>query len=1208
MVNSMIRRARTFLLPLLLAAVVSAQDLDDHASRELGFLFSAPAAGWEKVDATDRIGGGTEYVWREAGDESRTVSLIVWRITDVPSLESLCASERRQMAERGEVEEIAEQSRRVAEHDGRATRYRLTREGEEATAVIDATYFRTDDFLGRLAVTLPADEIPRLDALVEHATAAFRVETPPPRPVSYDHPVPGNVLTVVHGTRGDDLVYRYLEALPRASIVIAVESSLEDAARDFIEKFRPARIYLLGPPHDELPGAIEEHESPVGGGPVVVSARNFRDAAAAACFATKRGLPLLIADRSFADRLERWRPSDVYVVGEVEVDVENAHVFRYPDPGDLPDGMALGTGYLAVANMAEGGETVALAVALAAARGGMVLPLDMPMTRRSIPLQRTDECPPGLEEIDGRGHYLTARIETDAGPVLVGAAQTSVVRVATHESPRYGRLRIDLDGDGSLESDEEPRIGTRITVGGTAYHLNYHYRHDFVPYFGDELLLDAFDPEAIRDAIRAVACEHRDLKYVAIVGTPASVPFCYREATGYFEAYDIKQDLPTDAPYADLDDDGYLEFAVGRLPVEDLISGSTIIATTLAYPRLPGDWAERATAIQPGFYEKEGSLPWVLPNAEALVRGIEGDLAHAGVEVEGFYRSDVKIDEVLESISRSGWIAYFNHSGPGAWGIHPGSSIVTGTPGGANDRTLPPLVGAPIVFGGGCSSAALDVGQPGERTFAGRFFQLGAVAYLGNTRVASARSSPLVQLFFARLAGGEHTLGEAYRDGRNFLAHLLEGGHLLEPLDEGVEQGIRDFLWGQHAILNLFGDPALEPRGVHREEPLVEVAMEAIPIPDHYRLTVRYHGADRRDPIQMMPAAGQGTPREFFARTGPGLTTSWVPPNFVEDGLSPVRSRPAIQPGAWIDMVLPGHKSVQSLTLLAGPQWCDRGYTVRRGVRDEARLQMFVPFVHASFEQGDGEFAREVIFELALTDCAPEEAGRSVARIHAPERWEPVRIDSPVVTLAAARIVERVRERYARPPSFATVAAHRWSIANPQPRLYGEEAAFDGGWNAEGIPEVTALLLPELLEVRRDEIEDAVEWIAALPFADPLPELAGMRVDATDGGALLLVPEGKNLGEAITVVYVGEDGLVTRWEEREFGLTRRTELEWRESKLGPLLSRRTHFDFTQPEHATVHAVIWELHDETPLPERVVLRKEGRLPRDYSFRFRYRRAY
>ena len=31
-----------------------------------------------------------------------------------------------------------------------------------------------------------------------------------------------------------------------------------------------------------------------------------------------------------------------------------------------------------------------------------VLPLDMPMTRRSVPLQRTDECPPGLEEIDGR--------------------------------------------------------------------------------------------------------------------------------------------------------------------------------------------------------------------------------------------------------------------------------------------------------------------------------------------------------------------------------------------------------------------------------------------------------------------------------------------------------------------------------------------------------------------------------------------------------------------------------------------------------------------------------------------------------------------------------------------------------------------------------------------------------------------------------------
>ena len=47
----------------------------------------------------------------------------------------------------------------------------------------------------------------------------------------------------------------------------------------------------------------------------------------------------------------------------------------------------------------------------------------------------------------------------------------------------------------------------------------------------------------------------------------------------------------------------------------------------------------------------------------------------------------------------------------------------------------------------GGSSAALDVGAPLGQTFAGRFFELGAVAYVGNTRVAFARSEHLVQLF-----------------------------------------------------------------------------------------------------------------------------------------------------------------------------------------------------------------------------------------------------------------------------------------------------------------------------------------------------------------------------------------------------------------------------------------------------------------------------
>ena len=52
---------------------------------------------------------------------------------------------------------------------------------------------------------------------------------------------------------------------------------------------------------------------------------------------------------------------------------------------------------------------------------------------------------------------------------------------------------------------------------------------------------------------------------------------------------------------------------------------------------------------------------------------------------------------------------------------------------------VPALVGAPIVFDTGCSSAGIDRGIPLRQTLPGSFFVRGAVAYLGNTRPARCR-------------------------------------------------------------------------------------------------------------------------------------------------------------------------------------------------------------------------------------------------------------------------------------------------------------------------------------------------------------------------------------------------------------------------------------------------------------------------------------
>ena len=1203
-------------LSILLSVLVSTAVADDgYEVNELGILFDSPGESWTRVGAEATAGGGQEHAWRRDDDDDQGVSLIVWRLRG-HELPGLCATELEQMGARGEVEELQREERKVAGIEALATRYRLDRPEPDAPLLFDSTWFQAEEFLGRVSVKLPAAEAEELDVLVRGAIGALRLEEPRLVPFEFGEPDPDHVLTIVTGEEGPELALRYLEALPGAAramdglpVILAVGPTLGPAAKAFLEKYRPGEIRCLGPVPDELPRAVSVADEWPTGGEVVVCGRDLGDAVQAACLAVRLGLPLVIDRGDLAERLERLEASRLLAFGEIDISVDGVPMERLRGPIEIARA-AGGADYLAVTNVAEGGGAAALAATLAGVRGGVVLPIDQRVVRHRISLQRTEECPPGLEEVESMGYYLSGSFGSSGEEILVGAAQTSEVRVATNSSPRYGRLRVDLDGDGRLEGDEEPRIGSTIELGDRSFHLTYHYAHAFVPYFRDELILDELDPNEVCERIRCLAETLDELESVVIVGTPDLVPFCYREATGYFEAYDIKQELPTDAPYADLDGDLYLELAVGRLPVETLTEGSAKIATTVAYPRLKGDWPGEATVIQPGFYRREGALPWVLPNAEALIRGIEGDLVAAGARANRFYREDVEIDEAIEAIARSGWIAYFNHSGPGSWGIHPGAAIVTCSTGNGADRTLPALEGAPIVFGGGCSSGALDVGHELETTFPGRFFQLGAVAYLGNTRVAYARSEHLVQLFFARLAADGSTLGEAYRDGRNLLAHLLEAGHLLDPLDHGIELGTRDFLWGQHHIMNLFGDPELQPRLPRAGRSPIEIELAETGDTGQLRLSIVNRGADRRDPVWMMPASGQGSPREFFVRTGPGMTSSHLPYNYAGAGLAPVRSVLEVQPGAWVDVELPMGAREVEVTRVEGPEWCDRGWAIRPGVRGEPRLLAFVPLVRASLEAGEGEVARCVEFEVTCQLPTPE--GDSIMsntrlsnpRIHVEERWSPPHEGEPAITAEARELLERIEIRHDRSSASGFPPPLEWTIDNPQPGLYGDHAHFRGSWDAEGRSTVEAHDLRAALGPRREEVERAIRSVADLPFGSPLPPLEGHRVEATSEGVLVLTPLAGEEPDVRTEVFTRGDGTIEQLVETGYGLTQVTRFEWRETERGPVLARRVVVDPIRPEKEIAHEVEYTTVDDALLPARITLKMIGILPDDVRFEFRY----
>ena len=1178
---------------------------------DLGLSFQPPADGWSAIGASDVAGGGAQYEYRDERGGEATVGLILWRLETPPPLAELGASELRQMAARGEVRAIATHKRTVAGGPAHGTAYRFVPEDGTPPLLIDATYFHGEGFLGRIAVKVPGNDAEYLSQTVALALSGLHVEEPTPVVVEIPNPDPTRAVTIVHGAPGDELGYAYLESLPGAArlhggspIVLAVGPSIDEAARSFLGKYRPGTVRIIGPPHPELPDAREVLDVWPAGGTVVVCERRLAAAIPAACLATRLQVPLLVDRGDLSERAIPLSPSRIVAFGECTISAPGVPVERPRSVADVAR-RAGGAEYIALVNTVggEGAAGAAVGAALAAARGGVVLALDMSVVRHRIPLVDSTVCPPGLEGVEGMGHYLTADVESPFGRLRAATVQTTMVNVASRSAPRYGRLRLDLDGDGRFEADEEPRIGSVVEFGGRSLAVTYHYAHPFVPYLTSEVLLDEFDTKAARGEIQALVRELGTVEYLALVGTPTRLPFCYREATGYFEAYDIKQELPTDAPYANLDDDSYLELAVGRLPVEDLVAGSTLVATTLAYAELEGDWVGRGTIIQPGFHEKEGALPWVLPNAEALLRGIEGDLVAAGVEARTFYREDVAIDDVIEAMAGSAWIAYFNHSGPGTWGIHPGSSIVTLPNGRAADRPLPALRGAPVVFGGGCSSAALDVGQPLEATFPGRFFQLGAVAYLGNTRVAFARSEHLVQPFFARLASGEATLGQAYRDGRNLLAHLLEGGHLLGPLDEGVEFGLRDFLWAQYGILNLFGDPALRPRLPDSGHAALAVELSATARPGHLLLTIENHGPDRRDPVQMMPAAGQGSPGEFFVRTGPGLTSSHMPFQFVRDGLSPVRSQAEIQPGAWVDVALPSNYFAAEVSLAEGPVWADRGFTLRTGARGEPRLQMFVPLVRSTLENGDGTVAHRVAFDVVQSPAASFVA-LDKARVRYEAPWSQVRQGEGEIDEAARDLLAKVRAKYRRPAGADGPGGIHWRMANPQPRLYGNTAHFTGSWNAAGEATVEAHRLPPHLLPRQAVLEEAVREVASLPFACPMPPLSGRNVGVASPGVLVLTCDGPDAGAERIEVHVAIDGTIERIVALAFGLTEETRYVWRDTPHGPILERRTKLDPVRPEKELVHEVRYHQGTGFPRPESVTLRLAGLLPEDLSFAFEY----
>lgn len=145
---------------------------------------------------------------------------------------------------------------------------------------------------------------------------------------------------------------------------------------------------------------------------------------------------------------------------------------------------------------------------------------------------------------------------------------------------------------------------------------------------------------------------------VAIVGTPASIPFGYQRDPVYFDSTMHEQELATDNLYADVDDDEYLELAVGRIVNADVYRGSVSIGRIVTYNDMPGDWQKKSLLIYPAPVEKaeKSPMPMVFSSFEALLRNMESEMRHAGFGVIGKYGDEASLDNVYPHLQEQALI------------------------------------------------------------------------------------------------------------------------------------------------------------------------------------------------------------------------------------------------------------------------------------------------------------------------------------------------------------------------------------------------------------------------------------------------------------------------------------------------------------------------------------------------------------------------
>lgn len=306
-------------------------------------------------------------------------------------------------------------------------------------------------------------------------------------------------------------------------------------------------------------------------------------------------------------------------------------------------------------------------------------------------------------------------------------------------------------------------------------------------------------------------------QYLTVVGDPGSLPFI---STGMKQnvtdliSYDVYRDYQLK-----LDDVNYSEVAVGRIVALSVYDASQLLARTMAYDRLVGQWKKKALVIS--------SPPLDFPQSPTGI-SVAGYLNDAGELVKNLRWEEATYQEVTSQMNNGQNIVYFYHHGAeNAWQLSYWSMMdnsldeaqvkqLTLSP---QTTTTEACITARLKgFTINISGTQMYVPMRLDDSIALAFIRAGAVNYIGPSSLSWIfLSEDQSKRFYQALAYENATVGQAQVKANNLYRLKLDGADNIKNINAYDEQ-LPDWDTSIQGIFNettnmnvIIGDPAFRP-------------------------------------------------------------------------------------------------------------------------------------------------------------------------------------------------------------------------------------------------------------------------------------------------------------------------------------------------------------------------------------------------------------